>query len=520
MPRGALVAACALVASCANVECSFNSDCGDRARCEMNRCVRDCVQDRDCLAGEACSVNGACVPRKTVDRPPVDDAADVDAGLDAPDDLGFDAPSEAPPRPDADPPRDVVTPPPDVAPPPDLVTPLDNPPPPDVAPPPDVSPPPDIAPPDIAAPPDVARDVAPPDAPVGPVGVGVYEYTGVRPGALAAPVAVAWHPSGGYALVLSASDTVFRYDPAAMAVTQAATTSRDVAWRAVSFTPDGARALLVGTTTSTSGGTTTRRGRMFVWDHATATLAERATEAWTMGEYLAIRWAPNGTRAALLGRATSFLSIWFYGPDGVRNGGPIAYGRVANTGCDDLAWVRDGFGDPALAVVCGYNTGEILSVTDPLGTPRFATAAGSGAVGNTTHIASRPQGDLALAIGASSSRLYRYRDARWDVGFSSPMLRGASGVAFSFDGARALVYGGFGYVHEYRYDLYSAADIVDVSITNLGAAPFAQPTNANLRALAWRPGCDEGVAVGGASSVSGTTAFVAAFRVMGGRRCP
>ncbi len=502
-----MVLGCALVASCANVECSFNSDCGDRARCELNRCIRDCVQDRDCLAGEACSVNGACVPRKSVDRPEPDGTAAVDAGLDAPDDLPFDAPTEPPPRPDADPPLDAL-------PPPDRVV-ADIAPPPDAPPPPDVTPPPDTPPP----PPDAPRDVTAPDAPAGPVGVGVYEYTGVRPATLAAPVAVAWHPSGAYALVLSSNDAVFRYDPRAMTVAQVATTSRDVAWKAVSFTPDGARALLLGNTTSTSGGTTTRRGRVFVWDHAASTLAERATDQWTMGTYQSIRWAPNGTRAALLGMAPNYLSIWFYGPDGVRSGGPIAHGRVVNTGCDDLGWITDGFGDPALAVVCGINTGEILTVTDPLGMARFTSTVGSGSTGNVYGIAVRPQGDLALATGGSS-RIYRYRDARWDTGFSSPTVRGASAVAFSFDGTRALAYGGFGYVHEYRYDLYNQTDIVDVSIAGLAAAPYGQPSNAVLRALAWRPNCDEGVAVGGASSISGTSAFVAAFRVMGGRRCP
>jgi hypothetical protein len=491
--------ACALAVSCASVECSFNSDCGDRARCELNRCVRDCVQDRDCLAGEACSVNGACVSRKSVDRPAPDDTAAVDAGLDAADDLAFDAPAEAPLRPDVDPPFDTVAPSDRVV--ADLV-----PPPPDAPLPPDAPPPP----PDVVPP--------PPDVPVGPVGVGVYEYTGVRPATLAAPVAVAWHPSGAYALVLSASDTVFRYDPRAMTVVQVAMTARDVAWKAVSFTPDGARALLVANTATTAGGVTTRRGRLFVWDHGTSTLAERTTDQWTMGTYQSLRWAPNGSRAALLGMANNYLSIWFYGPDGVRNGGPAAYGRVPNTGCDDLGWITDGFGDPALSVVCGINTGEILTVTDPLGTPRFMSVVGASA-GNVYSIAVRPQGDLALAIGGSS-KLYRYRDARWETAFGSPTVTGASSIAFSFDGTRALAFGGFGRVHEYRYDLYSPMDVVDVSIAGLAGAPYMQPTTASLRGLAWRPGCDEGVAVGGSSTVSGTTAFVAAFRLMGGRRCP
>ena len=76
------------------------------------------------------------------------------------------------------------------------------------------------------------------------------------------------------------------------------------------------------------------------------------------------------------------------------------------------------------------------------------------------------------------------------------------------------------YSNRRLYDTEESRYITLDELAGLGAAPYAQPTNASLRALAWRPGCEEGVAVGGASSLAGTTAFVAAFRVMGGRRCP
>ncbi len=533
-----MIVGCALVASCANVECSLNSECGDHARCELNRCVRDCAQDRDCAEGEVCSLNGACMPRNpTDDRPAPEDAA-VDAEPDASADVApdvivvRDAPVPfdqfAPDLPPIDvlpvdvpvvdvPVVDVV--PMDVAP-MDVVTVIDRPvmdtPPIDV-------PVMDVAPMDLTvvdtAPVDVPRDIAPVDVPLGPVGVGVYEYTGVRPGALVAPVAVAWHPSGSYALVLSASNTVFRYDPAAMSVTQVATSAADVSWRAVSFVADGSRALLIGNTTSTSGGTTTRRGRLWVWDHASSMLSERTSDLWTSGTYYALRWNRDGSRAALLGMSTSALTVWFYGADGTRTGSPIAYGRSSSTGCNDLGWIVDGFGDPALAIVCGINTAEILTATNLTGTPTFTTVVRPGAVSNVGSIAVRPQGDMALIVDYTSKLGY-YRDFRWTTGFGTPTLPGAAAVTFSTDGARALAYGGFGRVHEFRYDLYSPADIVDVSISNLAGMPFTQPTGATLNAIAWRPGCEEGLAVGGANSFSGTSAFVAAFRVTNGRRCP
>jgi hypothetical protein len=292
-----------------------------------------------------------------------------------------------------------------------------------------------------------------------------------------------------------------------------------VAWRAVSFVPDGSRALLIANTSTTSGGTTSRRGRVFVWDHAASTLTERTADQWTMGTYQAFRWNREGTRAALLGNATNYLSIWFYAADGTRTGSPIAFGRVVNTGCNDLGWITDGFGDPALAIGCGINTAEILTATDLSGTARFTTTVAPGAVGNVYGLSVRPQGDVALCV-SGSSRLGRYRDSRWDTSFGTPTVNGASSVTFSTDGARALAYGGFGRVHEYRYDLFSVGDIVDVSISNLAAMPFTQPSGATLNAMAWRPGCDEGVAVGGANTFSGTSAFVAMFRVTNGRRCP
>ena len=105
------------------------------------------------------------------------------------------------------------------------------------------------------------------------------------------------------------------------------------------------------------------------------------------------------------------------------------------------------------------------------------------------------------------------------TGFSTPSVTGAYGVAFSTDGARALAFGGFGRAYEYRFDLYSSPDLTAATI-DLAAAPFTQPSNASLNDVAWRPGCDEGLAVGGRNTLAGPSAFVAYFRVTNGRRCP
>ena len=122
-------------------------------------------------------------------------------------------------------------------------------------------------------------------------------------------------------------------------------------------------------------------------------------------------------------------------------------------------------------------------------------------------------------MGYSGQRLYRYRDGVWAVGFSSPQVIGAFGVSFSSDGARALAFGGNGRAYEYRYELFTADAITDVRMPDLAAAPYMQPSSAQLNDVAWRPGCHEGLAVGGANSITGTSAFVAYFRVQTGVRC-
>ena len=77
----------------------------------------------------------------------------------------------------------------------------------------------------------------------------------------------------------------------------------------------------------------------------------------------------------------------------------------------------------------------------------------------------------------------------------------------------------FLYIHRIKASIYHPMDIRDVSISGLNGPPYNQPSNAFLRAVAWRPGCDEGLAVGGSSSLSGSGAFVAYFRVTNGRAC-
>lgn len=510
----ALLAFVVVAQSCAGVDCVINTDCGERALCSSGRCVRECLQDRDCGDGMACDVNGQCRAATdagadvakpddasteddvvTVDVPTVDRAAQPDvvtvdrAVTDVPvvDVPAMDVPVSDVPVID----RPVVD-----------VPVTDVP----VA---------DVPVTDVPAVDRVVVDVPAVDA-GGPVAAGVYEFTGVRPETLVTPTAVAWHPAGDHALLLAYTDEVWRYDVATNTVRRVAGAGRDVAWRALTFTPDGARALLFGN----SGSGTSARGRMFVWDVSAGTLTERADAAVT-ATVEAVRFAPDGSRAAVLSHTSTVTTVRFVDATGAATGTPAARGMVSNTACNDLAWVSDGFGDPAIAIACGINTGGILQLTGLTSTARFTELAGASSTGNVSHVTARPQGDVALAIGSSSSppRIYRYRGGSWSTGFSSPGAVSGFGVAFSDDGARALIFGGFGVLTEYRHDLYAMAELTEARI-DLAGPPWAQGTGARVYDLAWRPGCDEGLVVGGENSLSRTSAFIVRFRALNGRRCP
>lgn len=503
------------------------------------------MEDRDCPSDAPfCSPLGECVsvkqdggtPDVATDAPtdttPVDLFTPNDAPRDASPDVATDASMSdvaAPdvPAPDVpaldvfapDVPLVDTTPTPDLQP-IDVPAPIDMPMAMDIPVAPDVPAPVDVAMPmdtPVDRPPvDTGVDVPRADVPTSDVapGPGFYNWTGVRPSTMVAPVAVAWHPSGSYALILNSSNTVWRYDPVAQTVMQVAAAGSSVYWRFLSFTPDGARAILLGNT----GSGTTRRAKLFEWNHATSTLTDRMQD-FTNGTYESLRWNSDGTRGALLASGANAIYVWFIAPDGTRSAAPIATGIVMSTGCSDVTWARDGFGDPALTIVCGLNTARAFFATMiDSGSVNWASPVSSGLTGNMYRIVSRPQGDVAFTLG-STSKLYRVRGNAWEAGFSSPELRGTFSLAWSTDGRRMLAFGGFGNVYEYRYDLYSASEILAVSIP-LGSAPWTQPSGASINDIAWRPGCDEGVAVGGTNTiVGGTSAFVAPFSVAGGRAC-
>jgi hypothetical protein len=382
--------------------------------------------------------------------------------------------------------------------------------------------------------------VPPADAgPPPPPGPGTYLYRRVPVGALTELVAVAFHPDGSYALALERTGALRVYDWATGTTTRVAITAAGGATAYlddVVFEASGARAWIVGTERTSSADT----GVVLRWDDA----------AWRGG-------TPTLTRLADARAGEAFTGITFPGPSGgpAGDGRPVvlsqarvgtAYvarlreldttteafaglvvARSTSAGCDDLAFVDNEFGTWGIALVCGSGGADTPYYTEIAGTPEWR-ASPAGTLGNTSSIAAHPSGRYALAIGWSGRRVHRFEGGAWRAASSAPWFTtlGIYGVAFAPDGRRALVVGRAAgsplraAVLEYRHDLWSSAEIGDVSIPGFDAPPYNGDSSTYLRDAAFRPGCDGGLIVGGKTDFSGSTGQLIVFTLEGGVACP
>lgn len=348
--------------------------------------------------------------------------------------------------------------------------------------------------------------------PPGPVDRGVYSYTRVSSYDAVNPPAAAWHPSGAYALVLNANDNVFRYDASSKSLSVIGSAGSSVSWRAVTFTPDGDKAVLLGNTTS--------EGRVYLWNHDDQTVSESSSERFAGGTYEAIAYSPDGAKARLLGSkknsgAGYTVYLWPFDAEAGRDGSQVKTNH-SSAGCQKLAWATDEFDNPAIAVVCGVNGGALMHLN---GGGKWETYTGN--VGNTAGIAGRPQGDYALAVVNSSNidTVFRFERGNWSrIGVSLPY---PYQVSFSTNGRRALIFRANvgNAIWEYRHELSSAVEFTDVSVPNFSQPPYNADSNARLRDAAWRPGCDEGLIVGGVNTYAKQQGFVIYFSVDNGKRC-
>ena len=316
--------------------------------------------------------------------------------------------------------------------------------------------------------------------------------------------------------MLNTNDTVFKYDPVAHALTQAASAGTSVVWRAIAFAPGGAKAVLLGNVTSPA------EARIYLWDDAASTLTQMTSETFAGGTYEAIAWSPDGTKAELLGakpNAGTYLAyLWSFDVTAGRSSVKV---KGTSAGCQDLAWATDAFNAPAIAVTCGVNGVSLFHLDGGGNFVDYTMNAG-----NTSRLSARPQGDYALAIGWSGQRVYRFQQGAWSTAFGNPTYPGIYQVGFSSDGRRALILGNtggspqVGRAFEFRHDLFTQTQITDVSIPNFGLPPYNASMQANLNDVAWRPACDGGLVVGGTNTFSSQQAFVIRFSVDNGVPCP
>lgn len=499
-----LVLAAPWLGACAGQECDLNSDCPNPGYCAFGRCERDCAADFDCADGLVCSEIGQCVNPNGVDAatPPRDSGLSRDSGIVRDSGLrdsgvAMDAGLRDSGLRDSGLASDSGL--------------RDT---------------------GIGSDSGITSDAGPP---TGPVARGTYRY-GALPIGGGEGIRVAFHPDGSYAVILERYDVIHVYDWATR-TTQTVNLdppgSPHVYFHDVTFDPSGAFAYVVGAISDAGAET----GVLFRMDDAmarggmasaafTQSSETRAGERFAALEYpLPPRTGPpvllsTTTRSPYIARLRELdtATDTFMG---------LVTASPRSAGCMDLAFAENEFGDWGIVVVCGINGGDAPYYTE-IGSPPYSWRPGpSATLGNVYRAASHPSGDYALAIGASGrGNLHRFEAGAWRAGSSSPSIsRGLWGVTFQEGGQRAIAYGQAGGtpltapVVEYRHDLWSSAELTDVSIPGFDAAPYLGDSSTNLNDAAFRPGCDGGLIVGGKSDWRGTRGLVIEFRIEGLRSC-
>ncbi|MFO0714679.1 MAG: hypothetical protein U0353_32865 [Sandaracinus sp.] len=519
-----LVAVCSLALALTSLGCaeggvcSTDRECGPVHYCGAEGlCHQDCTRDEQC-GGGVCTSTGRCA------------LAGDDAGLDAasaPDaamPLVADAwsePTPDAPTPDASGPDatglDAFVAPPDAWSGPDAPSLLDA----------------------YVTPPDAGTDAFVPtdagrDAGAGPLRPSTYTYTRVAVGGLGDAHVVAFHPDGSYAIVLERSNGAHVYDWASGTATRfdLRAAGRTVSLDDVVFSLDGSTAWIVGyerVGTTDTGVIVALSDAAYRRGDGLASFARAS--ATTPGERLsgieiprAPSGGPGGGHPIVLsqsGTSPYIARLRELDPaTGAFSGLFVA--RSTSAGCDDLAFADNEFGTWGIVLACGTNGAEILDYTEVAGVGEWRLAPGG--YGNVSRTDAHPSADYALIVNWSSRYVHRHEAGALRSTSGSPSLvDGIWDVSFSPDGRLALVtgraYGASlrGTIYEYRHDLYSTAEMTDVSIEGFGAPPYNATSSTYLNDSAFRPGCDGGLVVGGTTSAG--TGMVIEFQRTDGVRC-
>lgn len=375
-------------------------------------------------------------------------------------------------------------------------------------------------------------DLGPPVTPP----AGSYQYGDLALGGFNYGQAVAFHPTGDYALVLEATNDVHIIQapddggvwsidtPIAHRITIDPPGSASMYWSGLAFDPKGGVAVLVGSERDTDSD----KGVIYLWDDDTwrsegidgtpLTLLEGVPAAdfysavefpWDGGDPVVLSWnEQSGGRAAMALRELDPVE------------GTLTFITSGSTDapCTDLAFVDNRRGVPGILAACDVSQ---VFYTETGGVPEL-TLDYDTTIHNSPSVAAYPGGSYAVILyNGGNARMYRFwGETTLDTDLSVSLID-AHGIEFQADGRRALIYGGLvsgsGGMKEYRHDLWERDEITDVSIPGFDAPPYSVDNNFDFVDAAWRPDCDGGLVVGGVWS-SGQGRAVT-FEVEGGVDC-
>jgi hypothetical protein len=362
---------------------------------------------------------------------------------------------------------------------------------------------------------------------------GTYRYRALEIGAtgcdshdLDSSVAVEFHPSGDYAIVLEQFDFVHvvNWEDSAERCFDLKPASGNIYWEDLAFEADGAIATLVGRHRWTVGSDSFEEGviasfsdgswRSYFDDGADVEVFRRV-ELDSYPPFVAITHSWLGGNPVILQRNGSSgswsVTLRQYDPvERVFSG--LVTTESSAVGCDDIAYVDNEWGNPGIVVVCGTNGADTLYYTRVADTWvwRHDRELGNTNLGNSVHVASHPSGQYALIVSWSGRAIYRIEGGLLNGYSDAPRFstRGIWGIGFQQNGARALIVGRAsgdprtGSVIEYRHDEYDCSGagdcgLTDVSIPNFAAGRFLGTSNTYLFDVDFRPHCDGGLIVGG-----------------------
>lgn len=310
-------------------------------------------------------------------------------------------------------------------------------------------------------------------------------------------LAVCWHPSGDWAVVLGRSGQVLRYDVPG-ALSKVATLGVETV--AVAVAADGSAFLIIGRDKALTG----QLWRLDV--SAQGKLGAAVATKIGYGIPVDIQRAPSGTFA--VGTRDSKGSIGYLFTYTLIKGLSAPKGFNAYGGMTGLMWGSDGLpmygGSEIVVTAHGVNGAD--SKTWLLATGDVLANGWKASFGNAGRAGWRPGGAFGFVNGTSSNKVYVY-DGAW----TAATMPGAGGhtaaIGWKPDGTRALAVGRASgaalaaTVIEYRAGLlatqkaYVPSGWVDASIPDFSKTPWFANSSTWLNGVAWRPGggCDEGL---------------------------